>query len=922
MLEMIDTRKNLILINGAIRTAHIESCKENSYTNKYDVVFKGNPKVYTYAVRHVVWLKNPTKLSPENYRIKSGNIHLRNIVCIYVFNHYYTEYWHIVYNNGYEKDYKLSDLTISKSCLDNEESQNILKYFERIAAENQLKDDEGIPLLLKQYKQIDFIDDNCAAGKYLKPKNNRLGKQKYPTLIYPFGCNKSQKKAVKRAFENQISIIQGPPGTGKTQTILNIIVNLLCQNKTVLVVSNNNSAIENIEEKLEKDNLGFLAAHLGSSEKKSKFVEAQKTAKHYPENMISWKDESVESRDSLDEIKHLADELNVVFEKQERLAKLKQEHNDLLVEQKHYKEEFAGLDSDYEIRESMTSKRLMNLWQESQRTIDRQQEISSIKEWWHNLLLKIKSRYIFKSGSQKYILAEASEQVRIIQTFYYDTRLKELKEEIEFLEKTLVRIDTKSMLNDLKDMSFRYFRNRVYLHYAENEQRPIFTLVQIKKDTQRFLQEYPVILSTTFSARYNFGKDVMFDYVIMDESSQVSSDTGFLALTCAKNAVVVGDSMQLPNVVTEEDKEKFDLIAKDFNIPKEYDCGKFSFLESLCGVIPDIPQTLLKEHYRCHPKIIDFCNKKFYGGELVIMTENNNDENVISAIKTVKGNHSRNKMNQREIDVIKQEVLPEMNYPENEIGIIAPYNSQVDALQKNLEETFDIATIHKFQGREKDAIIMSLVDDRISSFSDNPNLLNVAISRAKKHFCLVVTGNELPNCNVKDLLGYIEYNNFAVEDSKIRSIFDYLYKQYTDARIEFLQNHDNISEYASENLTYALLTEILASDTQFKHLDVICHQPLRLLIRDWSLMSEDEEKYARRSGTHLDFLIYNKVSKRAVLVVETDGYAYHKAGERQAERDALKNQILAKYSLPLLRLSTTGSDEKQRVENKLREILS
>lgn len=70
-------------------------------------------------------------------------------------------------------------------------------------------------------------------------------------LIYPFGCNASQKIAVSNAFENQISVIQGPPGTGKTQTILNIIANIVRQGKTVMVVSNNNSATANVLEKLE-----------------------------------------------------------------------------------------------------------------------------------------------------------------------------------------------------------------------------------------------------------------------------------------------------------------------------------------------------------------------------------------------------------------------------------------------------------------------------------------------------------------------------------------------------------------------------------------------------------------------------------------------------------------------------------------------
>lgn len=73
-------------------------------------------------------------------------------------------------------------------------------------------------------------------------------------------------KAVKTALTNQISVIQGPPGTGKTQTILNIIANLLKDKKSVLVVSNNNSATENVLEKLSKNGLDFLVASLGKKD--------------------------------------------------------------------------------------------------------------------------------------------------------------------------------------------------------------------------------------------------------------------------------------------------------------------------------------------------------------------------------------------------------------------------------------------------------------------------------------------------------------------------------------------------------------------------------------------------------------------------------------------------------------------------------
>ena len=69
------------------------------------------------------------------------------------------------------------------------------------------------------------------------------------------------------------------------------------------------------------------------------------------------------------------------------------------------------------------------------------------------------------------------------------------------------------------------------------------------------------ILSTTFSSVSSLHRDAVYDYLIMDEASQVSVETGALALSCAKNAIIVGDTMQFPNVVTEEDKKKLDFIA-------------------------------------------------------------------------------------------------------------------------------------------------------------------------------------------------------------------------------------------------------------------------------------------------------------------------------------------------------------------------
>ena len=113
------------------------------------------------------------------------------------------------------------------------------------------------------------------------------------------------------------------------------------------------------------------------------------------------------------------------------------------------------------------------------------------------------------------------------------------------------------------------------------------------------------------------------------------------------------------------------------------------------------------------------------------------------------------------------------------IGIVTPYNNQVDAFNSQLG-TAKAGTIHKYQGRENDAIIMSAVDNQITEFADDANMLNVAVSRAKKKFCLVMTGNEQEkHGNIMDLLDYIAYNTCIVAKSKRASIFDYLYEQYT-----------------------------------------------------------------------------------------------------------------------------------------------
>ena len=220
-------------------------------------------------------------------------------------------------------------------------------------------------------------------------------------------------------------------------------------------------------------------------------------------------------------------------------------------------------------------------------------------------------------------------------------------------------------------------------------------------------------------------------------------------------------------------------------------------------------------------------------------------------------------------------------------------------------------------------MLLSTVSDKPDEFMDNANLLNVAISRAENKLIIVVSDNEelLTNSNIGDLIRYIEYNNLEIIDSNIYSIFDLLYSSYSEKLLEFFKKHKKVSKYNSENLMNALIEKVLNYE-EFKHLSKVLHYPLNMLICDTSKLDEKELKYATNSLTHTDFFIFRKIDKAPVLVVEVDGYAFHANNLKQLERDRMKDGILRKYNIPILRLATNGSGEEEILKEKLSIILN
>jgi hypothetical protein len=149
------------------------------------------------------------------------------------------------------------------------------------------------------------------------------------------------------------------------------------------------------------------------------------------------------------------------------------------------------------------------------------------------------------------------------------------------------------------------------------------------------------------------------------------------------------------------------------------------------------------------------------------------------------------------------------------------------------------------QGNEKDAIIFSTTANYINNFVNNPELINVAISRAKDKFVLVTNGNKKQSKtgenkksnNIEDLIEYIRYINKDNMNKEIRveSIFDLLYSQYKKERQKFLKNKTKISQYDSENIFYLLLSEVIKD---YPFLEIAFQYPLNLLIKNKKLLEE------------------------------------------------------------------------------------
>ena len=532
---------------------------------------------------------------------------------------------------------KKSEIEICKIHTPATSTKNILSYFRQLlqavpettveSPEEPLPESEetgnSIPeKLIQALDNIDLQDERTALFNYL---NRRIRIHKIDTdrIVYPFGCNASQKLATQRALSSNISVIEGPPGTGKTQTILNIVANLLMQGKTVGIVSNNNEAVKNVREKFTKYGYGTLMAELGNRQNIQTFFET-KQANFSPEQ--SWRLEKSAQSLANKRLGKLSAKIDESFRRQNELAELRTRLANTECEYRHLQEE-RPLAGERMQRLNRFFRRRFN----SRRALLLRHFMTVKYSEYSQLSILRRVELLFRFGvlHQRQLFEWAGDLQDYADHQFYRMLIDELAGKIGRIERWLHKYDVCSLNDEYTHISACLFQDRLFRRYEEMGQigtQTNFRASDYKHNFNKFIERYPVLLSTTYSLHSSIGSGHVLDYVIVDESSQVNVITAAICCAYCRNIVVIGDSRQLPHIVDEKLTEYSNNLRTQYRVPEEYDYIHQNILTSLKRVfLKKLPVTLLREHYRCHPQIINFCNRKYYRGRLLIMSHSDDN---------------------------------------------------------------------------------------------------------------------------------------------------------------------------------------------------------------------------------------------------------------------------------------------------------
>ncbi len=267
---------------------------------------------------------------------------------------------------------------------------------------------------------------------------------------------------------------------------------------------------------------------------------------------------------------------------------------------------------------------------------------------------------------------------------------------------------------------------------------------------EHILDTADILCATTTGLDENVLGGRRFDLVVIDEACQSTEPGCWIAIGRAERVVLAGDHRQLPPTVLSAQAEQEGYAV--------------SLFERLAESHGDALVRRLDTQYRMHTAIMDFSSLEFYDAELLAdatveghrlcnlpgVTKTPLTETPIEFIDTAGASYdeelesdgqSRLNRHEAELVALKVRALLDAGVPANQIGVITPYAAQARLLREKLPiDDLEIDTVDGFQGREKEAIVISLVRSNESGeigFLSDLRRTNVAMTRARRKLLMV-----------------------------------------------------------------------------------------------------------------------------------------------------------------------------------------
>ncbi|PZV98726.1 DEAD/DEAH box helicase [Metamycoplasma auris] len=767
------------------------------------------------------------------------------------------------------------------------------------------------------WNQMKKIIDNNEFDEILNPNfNKNIYREKIRRVIFDnkFRLFKIQETNFSQDVATvsslyQDTIIWGPPGTGKSQTITNLITNIIARGFTALVVSQKKAALDVLRNRLKKLSIFCLFALNDKNLRQETFYEPLREFINILENYENsdheeaieiFSDEDEEYLKNINSIKQTKNLDNII----NFYSAIMNGNFNLQVY-----EDLKLLDPslDYDIEANFFDLKSIShaLYEKN---FNKKWNIFSI------IPRNIKEVANVLLGNENLLTININEALKYLNLVSYEEIIKFSDEYKKILiNRTLFLNDDKKLVKMLLEKTFEKMSNFNNLQKAQYTSFAMAIRTGHLKPYKFFHKHkemikllFPVIVTTPELDLSMWDKQE-FDYVVMDESSQMYIEKGIPILYLGKRKVLAGDSQQM---------QPTRWFSATYNFDEEDDFGS---IESLLdyALARGVYSILLDKNYRSKKAtLMTFSSKHFYQSKLDVIDDYELSLSKTKAIEVfnVDGQWD-NSLNAAEgakvielaknnLDKYEKIIILVFNIKQQEYLVNSIFGSEPLLEKALMSEKIVLKNIENIQGDEADLVIMSVVYDKNTALYNTyvarkggKNALNVAISRAKEKIFVV-----------KSIYSY------DIEISERSTIDMIKFKEWLEFLDLPLSKQKNYLDEVNDFLATKVHT--IPVDLKFK-IDVLSE--LKELLDTTDL--EFQSNYSIGTKT-IDIVLINKVSNKLVQGFILDNFAY---GTNYRDYLIFKDSInfLASKKYPIITISEIKWPIiKQKIFNYVKNLIA